>query len=112
MWIVHALILQSVDSAVGDSISPRHTPSKGFKRMSTFNRTKQSTKVAVASSIGQLSAGSEKASEEASHTAVEDFPGGDIMLEVLTRLQSLQDSFYIQLQVHAMVGVSHSNCQI
>lgn len=29
----------------------------------------------------------------------DQFPGGDAMLEVLTRLQSLQDSFYLQLQV-------------
>lgn len=30
---------------------------------------------------------------------LDHFPGGDAMLEVLTRLQSLQDSFYQQLQV-------------
>ena len=33
------------------------------------------------------------------HTGLDHFPGGDAMLEVLTRLQSLQDSFYTQLQV-------------
>ncbi len=37
--------------------------------------------------------------QEPDQVSVDHIPGGDAMVEVLTRLQSLQDSFRLQLQV-------------
>jgi hypothetical protein len=38
----------------------------------------------------------------------EEFPGGDAMLEVLTRLQTYQESMQMQLQVSEKIAVTAS----
>ena len=106
------MFLQSVDSLTGDvgsSTSPRSTPSRAFsKRMPalSLNRSKQSGRTVSLASVASSKSGSSAVDKQAGGLkdesivlGVDQFPGGDAMLEVLTRLQSLQEQFSLQLQV-------------
>jgi hypothetical protein len=100
--------LQAVDAAVsGDSIHTSPQSSAKSKRMLPFNRrhshrSQGSHKTSVSSgdkpSLDRPSLDRPVVHPNES-VSVENFPGGDAMLEALTRLQSLQDNFYLQLQV-------------
>lgn len=99
-------LVQAVDSSSSEShtlSSPRQTPSKG-KRASITHRSKQQ----LHHSAGKHSTSGTPAKQKTGHseessTGLDQFPGGDAMLEVLTRLQSLQDSFQLQLQVITII---------
>ena len=109
------MLFQSVDSpGSGDanpSTSPRNTPSRGFsmsKRMPalSLSRSKQSGRAVSVASVTSSKSGSSgdkgggvMIKEDPTVLGVDQFPGGDAMLEVLTRLQSLQERFSVQLQV-------------
>ena len=97
--------------------SPHHsqtliTPTKTISKRLTKGWIRQSSRGTLGGKSGgaTLSSGTvdtEGAQEEAGGSArgLDNFPGGDAMLEVLTRLQRLQETFSSQLQV----GRTHIN---
>lgn len=92
---------QSVDTAMsseGNSSRPtsakpnsKKMPSLSFKRPSTKSPHRAGAPVDQQQQVARP--------EEPVHLAADQFPGGDAMLEALTRFQRLQDSFNVQLQV-------------
>ncbi len=81
-------------TAATTTISPGHK----MKRMSL--RIRQSNKmVATPATSNASSAVVDTSMDDPDYGRVDQFPGGDGMLEVLTRLQALQESFSNQLQV-------------
>ena len=91
------MYMQEADSASSDGRTVSSPRQKSISKRPSSHRVKSHHQK-------PLSAGSvdrqPTLSEETLTTGLDQFPGGDAMLEVLTRLQRLQDSFYLQLQVY------------
>lgn len=93
--------MQSVDTTIsseGNLASPRQASSKlTSKKMPSLSFHRKHSGKPVHQKAAERHAGGRQ--DEGVDLGVDHFPGGDAMLEVLTRLQNLQDSFYVQLQV-------------
>lgn len=87
-----------MDSDGHPANSPRH---KGFNKRISLKHHHHHQHSTGSSTVNSKPASAERqqAIGEETTGGQDHFPGGDAMLEVLTRLQSLQDSFHLQLQV-------------
>ena len=101
---------QTMNSGVEGQTSPQHsvtTPtralskrlSKGWMRPSTTRQVSGSKGNATSSSTVAIETNGLQDELDSSTRGLDNFPGGDAMLEVLTRLQRLQGAFSSQLQV-------------
>lgn len=84
--------------------SPHGRLSKRFHALK-LKHTKPDSSSAVGSTTSIKSATDSASSPQSADLEREEFPGGDAMLEVLTRLQSYQESMQMQLEVREGCGI-------
>lgn len=103
------LSVQTVDTPISsEATSPRQVSSKPTsKKMPSLSfHRKHSGKPLHPKAT-------ERQTVQQDESGVDHFPGGDAMLEALTRFQSLQDSFNLQLQTNAtQAGLSPNDREV